>query len=141
MSSHLIRQDFVPVLSGYVLLMAVLAGGLWAAGRRLRAGKPLTRATGRLDHGWAALIWHVLADALGGYLLLVAVVVLYYYLVAKVGSDFLKSAFSGAALLVGITLPVLLAASWLSERRAGRRANRGHPPEQRGNGRPGTRSS
>ncbi len=67
-----------------------------------------------------ALILHVLTDALAGYLLLTAVVVLYYYGVAKVGGSFLDSAFTGSALLLGISLPVFFAASWLSQRRRDR---------------------
>jgi small-conductance mechanosensitive channel len=132
MSSHLIRSDLVPILTGYILLMAVLGAGLVAAQRRLRSGRPLTRHTGRRDSGWPALIWHMLADALGGYLLLAVVVVLYYYFVARVGSNFLESEFSGAALLLAIALPVFLLVSWLVERRsaAARRASR------KGNGQP-----
>jgi len=122
MSSHLIRQDLVPIVTGYVLLMGVLGAGLWSLGRRLRSGRPTGRATGRHDHGWRALVWHVLADALGGYLLLAAIVVLYYYGVAKVASNFLDSAFSGSALLLAVVSPVFLAASWLSHRRSARRA-------------------
>jgi hypothetical protein len=120
MSSHLIRSDFVPILSGYLILMLVLAVGLWGQRRGAAAGQPTTRLTGRRDRGWQALILHVLTDALAGYLLLMAVVVLYYYGVAKVGSNFLDSAFSGSALLLGICLPVFLAASWLTERRRNR---------------------
>jgi hypothetical protein len=120
MSSHLIRSDFVPILSGYLILMLVLAVGLWLQRRRAAAGQPTTRLTGRRDRGWPALILHVLTDALAGYLVLMAVVVLYYYGVAKVGSNFLDSAFSGTALLLGISLPVFLAASWLTERRRDR---------------------
>jgi Family of unknown function (DUF6256) len=141
MSSHLIRQDLIPIVTGYLLLMGVLAGGLWALCRRVRSGRPTGRATGRHDHGWRALIWHVLADALGGYLLLAAIVLLYYYGVARVGSNFLDSAFSGSALLLGIALPVFLAASWLSRRRSERRAasanGRGSGAEAPGNDQPG----
>ncbi|MBO0824273.1 MAG: hypothetical protein J2P27_10515, partial [Actinobacteria bacterium] len=76
---------------------------------------------------------HVVADALGGYLLLAAVVVLYYYLVARVGSNFLDSEFTGAAVLLGLAMPVFLVASWLIERRTGSlRRSKG-----RRNGQPG----
>jgi len=117
MSSHLIRSDLVPILSGYIILMVILAVGLVTLRRRTAGGLPLSRVTGRRDRGWPALIWHVLADALGGYVVLMAVVVLYYYGVARVGSDFLASAFTGTLLLLGVSLPVFLAASWLSQRR------------------------
>jgi RsiW-degrading membrane proteinase PrsW (M82 family) len=125
MSSHLIRSDLLPVSVGYAILMIVLAAGLWAARRRVAAGRPLTRYAGRLDRGWPALLWHVLTDFLGGYLLLAVVVVLYYYLVARVGSNFLDSEFSGAALLLGIALPLYLAATWLRQRRVARRGDSG----------------
>ena len=133
MSSHLIRQDLLPVGVGYALVMVVLAAGLWAARRRVASGRPLTRHARRLSRGWPALLWHVLSDFLGGYLLLAAVVVLYYYLVAKVGSNFLDSEFSGAALLLAIALPIYLAATWLRQRRA---VSRGGSPGRRGNGEP-----
>jgi Co/Zn/Cd efflux system component len=140
MSSHLIRQDLVPIVTGYLLLMAVLAGGLWSLSRRQRSGRPTGRYAGRHDHGWSALVWHVLADALGGYLLLAAIVLLYYYGVARVGSNFLDSAFSGTALLLAIALPVFLAASWLRQRRATRRAGPktgpGSSPDQPGTNQP-----
>lgn len=133
MSSQLIRQDLLPVGVGYALVMTVLAGGLWAARRRVASGKPLIRHAGRRDRGWLAFLWHILMDALGGYLLLATVVVLYYYFVAKVGSNFLASEFSGAAVLVAIALPVYVAATWLRQRRAVRR---GDSPEDNGNGQP-----
>jgi hypothetical protein len=129
MSSHLIRSDLIPIGTGYALLMVVLAAGLWGGRRRVRAGRPITRYTGRLDRGWPAFIAHVLTDALGGYLLLAGVVLLYYYLVARVASNFLDSAFSGSALLLAVALPVYLAASWLSLRRSARRASKGHRPD------------
>ncbi len=123
MSSHLIRSDLVPILGGYLILMAVLAVGLRAQRRRAAAGLPVSRLTGRRDHGWRALILHVLTDALAGYLLLAAVVVLYYYGVARVASNFLDSEFTGSAALLGISLPLFLALSWLTERR-----RRARPP-------------
>ena len=116
MSSHLIRSDLVPILSGYLILMVVLAVGLRMQRRRIAAGRPLTRLTGRRDRGWPALILHVLTDALAGYLLLAVVVVLYYYGVAKVGGSFLDSEFTGSALLLAISLPVFLLVSWLTQR-------------------------
>jgi Family of unknown function (DUF6256) len=119
-SSHLIRSDLIPMISGYLILMVILAAGLRAQQRRAAAGLPTSRLTGRHDRGWRALLWHVLADAAGGYLLLAAVVLLYYYGVARVGSDFLDSEFSGSALLLAVCVPVFFAASWLT-RRLGRR--------------------
>jgi hypothetical protein len=116
MSSHLIRSDLVPILSGYLILMVVLAVGLRVQRRRVATGRPLTRLTGRRDRGWPALILHVLTDALAGYLVLAGIVVLYYYEVARVAGSFLDSAFTGTALLLAISLPVFFLASWLNQR-------------------------
>jgi hypothetical protein len=116
MSSHLLRSDLDPILGGYLILMAVLAVGLVTQRRRTAAGKPTTRLTGRRDRGWPALILHVLSDALGGYLILVAVVVGYYYGVARVGGSFLASAITGSLLLLGVSLPVFMVVSWLTQR-------------------------
>lgn len=117
MSSHLIRSDLVPIIAGYLILMAVLAVGLRLQRRRAAVGLPLTRLTGRRDRGWPALIAHVLTDALAGYLVLAAVVIIYYYGVARVGSNFLDSEFTGTALLLGISLPLFIGLSWLTQRR------------------------
>jgi Family of unknown function (DUF6256) len=121
MSSHLIRSDLIPIVTGYLIVMVILAVGLRNARRRTRAGQPLTRYTGRIDRGWPAFLYHALTDGLGGYLLLAGVVVLYYYFVARVGGSFLDSEFSGSAILVGIAFPIYFAASLLRQHRRGRR--------------------
>ena len=68
-------------------------------------------------HGWLLLAGHVGGTAVGGYLLLMAVVIAYYYGVARVAGDFITSAFTGTAMLIAIALPLWGAASWLTERR------------------------
>ena len=49
-----------------------------------------------------------------------AVVIAYFYGVARVAGDFITSAFTGTAMLTGIALPLWGAASWLTERRGQR---------------------
>ena len=78
------------------------------------------RARTRPGPGWTRLIIHLAGTAAGGYLMLVAVVILYYYGVARAGSRLVDSAVSGCALLLGLSMPVFLAASWLAERSARR---------------------
>ena len=130
------------MLASYLLIMAALGFGLYRlrrpkAGDRHARSLPAERpgsppeATGS-RRGLVALARQVTGTAVGGYLLLMAVVIAYYYGVAKVGRDFLKDAFTGTAMLIGITLPLFGAASWLTERR--RRRNRdttGEPPERK----------
>jgi Family of unknown function (DUF6256) len=146
MASSLLRQDVLPVGVGYLLIMGALATGLrllrrdagrGAARRRGEAGEapatpgaPATRGVpgtpgargmaGPPGAGWARLARHYAGTALGGYLLLMAVVILYYYGVARVGGAFIASAFTGCALLIGLTTPVFALASWLDGRRRAR---------------------
>jgi len=47
----------------------------------------------------------VAGTAVGGYLLLMAVVIVYYYGVARVAGDFITSAFTGTAMLIGLAMP------------------------------------
>ena len=70
--------------------------------------------------GWTGLARRYAGTALGGYLLLMAVVILYYYGVARVGGPFIASAFTGCALLIALSTPVFALASWLDVRRRAR---------------------
>jgi hypothetical protein len=53
----------------------------------------------------------VTGTAVGGYLLLMAVVIANYYGVARAAGDFITSAFTGTAMLIAIALPLWAAAS------------------------------
>jgi len=130
------RQALVPMAAGYLVLMSALGFGL----RRLYrpSGNPSGRAEGPDNTrttppspgqrtGWAALIRRVAGTVVGGYLLLMAVVVAYYFGVAKVGPGFLEGALTGTALLLGLAAPVFAALSWLTERRRRSRRDRGDP--------------
>lgn len=152
MASELIPQDLVPIGTGYVILMGVLAAGLRLQRRDASrsahsepgsaepgtaepdtaepdlaqpisaesGGKRPGRVALRAAPGWPRFAVQVASTALGGYVLLMAVVVLYYYGVARVAGQFLASAFTGTALLLAVSLPLFAAASWLVQRRHGR---------------------
>jgi hypothetical protein len=165
-SSSLIRQDLVPMVIGYVLIMGALAIGLRLVRRSAKAdaaavtdpGQPSTapvsptaatrvpakaaaplapdgpaaREAGRVtvrarlraimapEPGWRRLVIHYLGTAVGGYLLLMAVIIGYYFGIAPVSGDFVPSAFSGCALLIGLSAPVFFVLSWLVERKGWR---------------------
>lgn len=131
MPSELLRSDFDPMVGGYVIIMVALAVGLRLS---RRPGARPTRVSGPelapvTAAGWRRLARQVAGTMLGGYLLLIIVVILYYYLVARVGGAFIKSAFTGGALLIGLAAPVFAAASWLAEHRRRARSTRNpHPP-------------
>ena len=128
------RQALVPMAAGYLILMSALALGLrhLYRPRAAQAGSgqppgPSPAGSGRRSPQ-AALARQVTGTLVGGYLLLMAVVVAYYYAVARVGPGFLESAVTGTALLIGLAVPVFVAASWLAGRlrRGGRTPS--HPP-------------
>ena len=130
LSSALIRQDVLPLAVGYALLMAALAAGLVLSLRRpavpgqrpspaasAASAVPADSAAGPAARGWLRLVRHVAGTAVGGYLLLMAVVVGYYFGVARVSGNFIEGAFTGCALLIGLSSPVFAAATWLVVRR------------------------
>jgi hypothetical protein len=123
-SSALIRQDLVPMIVGYALIMGGLAVGLLLARRspgdeqEPRSGR--LALTARVKPGWRRLGVHSLATAVGGYLVLMAVIILYYNEVAPVSGNFVVSAFSGCAMLIGLAAPVFFALSWLADRKGWR---------------------
>ncbi|WP_431046045.1 DUF6256 family protein [Streptomyces sp. P1-3] len=125
------------MLVGYLLVMGYLAVGLRILRRHpvrdARGTGAGRRRGGRIPvvprrRGWPGLVRQVLGTAVGGYLLLMVVVVGYYYGVARVAGHFLASAFTGSALMAGIALPVFLFASWTSERMRRRRGRGVRPP-------------
>ena len=136
------RQALIPMAAGYLILMSALGFGLRRLYRPGPSGqgeppgatpgatppRPAPRATppgpapratppGPAPRvGWGALR-HVASTVVGGYLLLMAVVVAYYFGVARVGPGFLEGVVTGTALLLGLSAPVFAALSWLADRR------------------------
>ncbi len=128
LASAVIRHALVPMAVFYLILMAALGSGLLGLRRGAagRSGGPAVGDRGR--RGWPAFARRVLPTVLGGYLLLLAMVTAYYYLVARVGGDFLSSAVTGTALLIGITLPVYAATAWLAAKTPDRTGEGPKPP-------------
>ena len=125
MSSLVIRQSLVPMLTFYIVIMVVLAVGLRMsrrAARESRLGKELERSVprtvARVRPGWPRLITQYASTALGGYVLLMAVCIIYYFGIARVGGNFIESAVTGCALLMGLSAPVYFLISWLTARRS-----------------------
>jgi Family of unknown function (DUF6256) len=79
------------------------------------------RAIVRPEPGWRRLAIFCLSTAVGGYLLLMAVLTAYYYGVGVAhGGNFVQSGFSGCALLLGLAAPVFIVLSWLTVRKGWR---------------------
>lgn len=109
-----VHLNITVMLTGYLLVMGCLGLGLlilrrhptkpWAPARRL--------APAPVKQGWPALVRQVVGTAVGGYLVLMTVVIVWYQGVIRLGGHFLSSAATGTALLIGISLPVFFLASW-----------------------------
>jgi len=126
------------MIVGYLLIMATLAIGLRIvqrsgkaeAGQTAKAGQTAeggqtakagqTGTLARPGPGWRRLALFSLSTAVGGYLLLMAVVIGYYFGISPVAGNFVHSAFSGCAMLIGLAAPVFIALSWLAERKGWR---------------------
>ena len=141
--SDLIRHDVIPVLSGYVLLMAMLllAGGRSPRRALLRSGTAPYRygairrrilqrgrspsPTDRPEaagSAWPRLVRYLVATAAGGYMLFLAIVIVYYLALGGETSKFIRDAvFGGAWLAFGVAVPALLAAAWFEDRVRSRR--------------------
>jgi membrane-bound ClpP family serine protease len=87
--------------------------------RRLTARDRL-RAIAAPEPGWRRFVIHYVGTAVGGYLLLMVVIIGYYFGISPVAGNFVQSAFSGCALLIGLATPVFIALSWLVERKGWR---------------------
>jgi hypothetical protein len=120
------RQALIPMAAGYLILMSALGFGLRRLYRPRGAPSAADPARGQgsaappgpgQHTGRAGALRQVAGTVIGGYLLLMAVIVAYYFGVARVGPGFLESALTGTALLLGLATPVFAALSWLSERR------------------------
>lgn len=109
--------NFAVMVTGYLLVMGCLAVGLRLSRRRPDGA----RRRPETARGWPGLVRRVAGTAVGGYVLLMVVVVGYYEGVARLGGDFLSAAFTGNLLVLGMTVPVYLAASWVVVRLLRRR--------------------
>jgi Family of unknown function (DUF6256) len=130
----------ISVIVGYVLLMGFLAAGLTMLRRSAPGSDPrrLSRAAARPDRGWLRLARYWAATAVGGYVVLMAIIVIFYvatdYSKASILESTLSSAATGTALLVGISVPVFLGLSWLTQRwrqRADGQDGSGNPKRRR----------
>ena len=117
------RQALVPMAASYLILMSALGFGLrrlyrpGSSGERERQDQVQATPPGLAPQVGRAALRRVAGTVVGGYLLLMAVIVAYYFGVARVGPGFLGSAVTGTALLLGLAAPVFAALSWLADRR------------------------
>jgi Family of unknown function (DUF6256) len=89
------------------------------------------RLASRLAPGWPRFATQVAATAIGGYVVLMAVLVAFYYGVSRVAGHFLQSGFTGCAMLLALAFPLFAIASRAAELRR-RRSGRSGRSDQAG---------
>jgi len=126
--STLLRQDVIHVLSGYLVVMAMLFSRRAPARRR---AEPV--GTGPVLRGWPptwrGLVRYLINTAIGGYAVFLLIVVVFYFILGGEGFGFIRDALTGGVWLsLGLAVPCLLAIAWIEERLARWRsgARQGH---------------
>ncbi len=105
---ELLRQDIAPLLFVYAAVLAML---FYGARRKRDAAREgfVAPERPRSLRGWPALLAHVIVTAASGYGLFLAVVVLYYGLVAEQTPAFLNEAIEGGAFLAfAVAVPAFM---------------------------------
>ena len=130
--SGLLRHDVIPVLSGYVVVMSILLAHRRTLRRQAARGRPDEPTTIRgWPPTWAGMTRYLLATALGGYFVFIAVILLYYFALGGETFTFIRDALTGGVWLgFGIAVPGLLFLAWADERTGHRRGRwpKGAPP-------------
>jgi len=109
-TGQLLRLDVAPVLFAFVLLMLLLVATGRRKPRERREWRPLDRA------GWRDLAWYVLTTALAGFTGFLAIVLVFYVLVAHLPVRTLWQAFTGGGLLVLVVAAMFFALTALEDR-------------------------
>ena len=126
----LLRHDVIPVLSGYLVVMSMFVAHRRDRRRQAARGRPDEPVTIRgWPPTWTGLTRYLLATALGGYVVFIAVILLYYFALGGENLTFIRDALTGGVWLgLGIAVPGLLFLGWVGERFSERRVRRGGRP-------------
>jgi Family of unknown function (DUF6256) len=127
--ADVLRHDVIPVLSAYLVFLAILLAYRHA---RRRAGGALhaagTRSAGGERPTWRDLVRYLAAMVAGGYVFFLAIVVVFYLILGSEPRSFVSQALGEGSLLAVATIPAFLAISWAADRLARARSI---PPEDR----------
>jgi hypothetical protein len=112
----LLGQVVAPVAGTYALVLAALFANRRSR-RRREAGPSQARPEPASRPRWRDLIRYVVTTAAGGYVLFLAIVVVFYPVLGQRDRTFLLQAFrEGSVLAFAIVVPGFLLISWLHER-------------------------
>lgn len=118
---RLLREVVAPVLTGYVVVLAMLV----SYGRALRRGDAAALRPRPVQSGWRPLVRDVVRMAVAGYgFFLLLVVVFYFVLGGQRGTLVTDALVEGSVLTFVVTVPVFFVLSWADGRIRARRAAR-----------------
>ncbi len=106
---RLLREVVAPVLTGYVVVLAMLA----SYRRALLRGDVEALRPRPVPTGWAGLVRDVVAMAVAGYAFFLLLVVVFYFVLGGESGTLLTDAlFEGSVLTFLVALPVFFLLSW-----------------------------
>jgi Family of unknown function (DUF6256) len=121
--TDLLRHDVIPVLTGYLVFLAIVV----SYGLHRRAGKAPIKRGGGADYAWRPLARYLAGVVAGGYIFFLTVVVLFYFVIGEKSGTFISQALiQGSAFTFGIVLPAFVALTVAEE--AWRRLRRRRRP-------------
>src|SRR5437773_7052517 len=98
--TDLLRHDLIPVISGYLVVMAMFVAHRRNRRRQAVRGRPDEPITIRgWPPTWAGLTRFLVATALGGYVVFIAVILLYYFALGGENLTFIRDALTGGVWL------------------------------------------
>jgi hypothetical protein len=103
----MIGRVIAPLASAEVLFLCVVASWLW---------HPTVRLESRRATAGSGLIRHVVTTVGGGYLVFLAIVLVFHVLIAGQRGALRSAVTGGAFLAFGVTAPVFLLLGWLEGR-------------------------
>lgn len=122
----IVRHDFLPVASAFVVFVALLVA--YHRARRAEGGRspPWLVAARAAEPRWPHLLRYLAGTMVGGYLFFLVIVVVFYFVLGGEELSLITDALlGGSALAFLIAGPAFLVFSWLAERPGrGRRGNR-----------------
>lgn len=108
-----LRQAVAPVAAAYLVLLVAIWYGVRHPAPRPGRSAPVTSGT------IVPLLRHIGSLALGGYVALLAIVLVFGVLIVRADSS-LAGASSGGLFLLAVAVPVFVLLSWVDGRRPGR---------------------
>ena len=120
MSMRLVREVVAPVLTGYLVVLGMLA----AYRRALVRGETQALRARPAAAGWRSLAGHVIGTAAGGYAFFLLLVAVFYFVLGRHSTTLVTDPLvEGSLLTFAVVVPTFLLLSWVDGRLRRRRGS------------------